>query len=229
VLIEARHAVAFDIAGRYAYVATQPDGITDPSELLVFTLSDPGKPALVGGQSLPASVSDLTYSQGHVFTVSAGGLSVVEVTDPARPMQIASLPVGGQYWHIAAESENAYLLEPNGTLHVVDVSRPDRPAQVGWLDKAREDDIRPNNAMDLIVSRGVAYVLHHQWLQAIDVRDSARPAELTWTSVPGGGLMDMALELWAVEVVSQSGGLHIYRLRRPPLPYAIWLPFAARE
>jgi hypothetical protein len=224
VLEEAHRAVAIDTAAGYAYIATQPTGVTSPSELVIVDARDPALPRLAGRAELPAYVSDLAYSRGFVYTVGGGGMTVTEVVDRANPAQVGTLGLGGPYWHIDVEGDYAYLVEANGAFHAVDVSVPEAPIPVGWLDKARDDSIRPNSAQDLVVGGDVAYVAHTQWIQAIDVGHPSAPFEMTWRPVPGGTVMDIAYDHARLYALNQGSGLNVYYLHRKPPDNRLWLP-----
>jgi hypothetical protein len=80
----------------------------------------------------------------------------------------------------AASYTTACLVEPNGTLQVIDAADPGYPIEVGTPDRAHEDDVRPNAARGMRAARCTVYVMHRTWLQAVDVSDPRSPGDLGW-------------------------------------------------
>jgi hypothetical protein len=107
------------------------------SQLLIVDVSDPGAPHRVGSfePSAPLSpVIDVVASAGHLYLVAwQQGISIVDVTDPERPAEVAMIDIPG--------TETAYV--SGGVLYVAagtnglaafDVTDPSRPARVATHD-----------------------------------------------------------------------------------------------
>ncbi len=139
-------AVGVYASGSYAYVADLKEGIH--SRLRIIDASDPAHPQEVGYAGLfgvygPWGNLGGVYVSGHNAYVAGafmnfsgklyGGLDVVDVADPAHPVDrggyiTTELP----YPHaVAAAGQYAFVTENSGGLRAVDVSDPQTPVEVG--------------------------------------------------------------------------------------------------
>ncbi|MFN2115705.1 MAG: LVIVD repeat-containing protein [Anaerolineae bacterium] len=201
------HAIALNGGIAYIGATTWQDDATH--QVVVVDVGDPLAPRMVGRVRVGGEVSGLAYSDGVVYAATSAGLAVVRVEPPGSPAVVGSLAVGGAYSRLAASGFTVYVVEVNGTLHVIDASDPEHPQQVGWMDKAREDDVRPNSAQAIQVTGTTVYVMHLQWLQAVDVSDPRAPREAGWILAydlgTEGGLIAMALKPARVGGASHVG------------------------
>jgi hypothetical protein len=172
--VELGAASAVDVEGDWAYLVKSSGG----GLFAVADVSDPTQPVIV--QSLPLSKGlDVLYPQGlalvadeQVFDI--GGLRIFDVTDPASPAEIAHYDTCPSAGGVAANGTLAAVACHDGSLHVVDVTVPTLPVQLGvWSDPER-----------FLTGHRVAFDGHRVWfahsdgVDLVDVSDPAAPRRL---------------------------------------------------
>ena len=145
-------------------------------------------------------VGDLAYVVDYY-----SGLRVIDVSDPASPVELGALDtLGSVARDVAVVGDLAYLAigdYPNG-LRVIDVSNPTVPVEIGAL-------VTSGQANDVKVVGDLAYLAgDFPSLRVIDVSNPTAPVEVGALNTPG--------DAWDVEVVGDlvyvaaaSSGLHI--------------------
>lgn len=172
--VELGAASAVDVEGDWAYLVKSSGG----GLFAVADVSDPTQPVIV--QSLPLSKGlDVLYHQGlalvadeQVFDI--GGLRIFDVTDPASPAEIAHYDTCPSAGGVAANGTLAAVACHDGSLHVVDLTVPTLPVQLGvWSDPER-----------FLTGHRVAFDGHRVWfahsdgVDLVDVSDPAAPRRL---------------------------------------------------
>jgi hypothetical protein len=113
--------VDIEVADDLAYVAYD-DGVLE-----ILDVSDAMHPVTLSArQVLPDECTDIDVSGGYVFiaTGCAGGLRVVDVSDPTAPISAGGYDASGLAEHLALADGRAYLLSREGDLWIADVSNP---------------------------------------------------------------------------------------------------------
>jgi hypothetical protein len=130
---------------------------------------------------------------------------------------------------VAALGNAAFVVQGDGVVHTFDVSTPAAPVATGWLDKARDDTVRPNQVIAVDVMPNTLIVVHSTWLQAIDVTDPARPLERAWLTAADlgvtSGFTDVAVSGERLFLTTQGDGLVIVSLNRRD-QMSIFLPWS---
>lgn len=113
----------------------------------IVDISNPADPQLLGvfyGQQLHS----LSASEGYLYLLSvADGLLIVDVSDPASPVEVGQLPASG--WDLAVFEEYVYL-DGSWDIITVDVSDPTNPIE---LDSHLPEGAAPLGVVrDLVVS-----------------------------------------------------------------------------
>ena len=133
------------IAGYYAY-------ITADIGVVVINIDEPLKPRVEALIPIEATRSTALQFR-YLFVVSADGLRVVDVTDPAQPRVIESsrLPLADAHRVYIARTY-AYVAAGSRGIAIVDVENPEQPQMVemfdadGAIDDARDIVIGTTNA-----------------------------------------------------------------------------------
>lgn len=125
------------VSGQYAYLSVGESG------LWVIDIGNPAQPRRVGQISVsqPSSLNfflDVAVSGRFVFAAEfgnalfGGGMNVVDVSDPTRPVRVATVPFDNLD-SLAVADGLAYLAGPGepGDLAVFDVTNPAAPKRVG--------------------------------------------------------------------------------------------------
>jgi hypothetical protein len=109
---------------------------------------------------------------GSIAYVGEGPLvTVLNISDPARPVRIANVLLSGLVTDIAVASASVYATSTDGALSIIDVADAQRPVLRSTLPLA---DFA---ARDVEVRNGRAYVLS-DGMQVVDVRNPASPTVL---------------------------------------------------
>ncbi|HEU4326871.1 MAG TPA: hypothetical protein VFS21_27270 [Roseiflexaceae bacterium] len=179
------HPHEIQIAGNRAYIL----GWNGTGEaLFVFDLSLPAQPALKGTVLFEKALTDLAIAGSSVVVTDYEGVTVVDVSDPARPVKGTRLALGMLVWALTVEGQRAYILSgdaydglDNG-LAVVDIQSPAALTLVGRISI-------PGQRVAVPVAGGLAYVGNNSGrpvgLRVLDVRDPARPATRSVTPLIG--------------------------------------------
>jgi hypothetical protein len=86
-------------------------------------------------------------------TTHPSGLRILDVTDPAAPVEVGRLALPGNAQGIALGLHHAYIAAGAAGLRIVNISEPRRPAEVAASIKHN-----PEDAYDVVVSEDYAYV-----------------------------------------------------------------------
>ena len=192
---DAYEAVDVAISGDYAYVAT------GDNKLLVLGISNPANPIEVrevsfyGKESLYAT--DVVVSDGYAYVAveeccpaSTFGLRVLDISDPANPVEVGAYHSSGYKFDAAVSGDYAYItvgyVRPaeGGNLLVLDISDPTNPIEVGAYDAQ-------GYAHGVAVSGGHAYVAIWDFafasgaLRVVDISDPTSPIEVGTYGTPG--------------------------------------------
>jgi hypothetical protein len=165
-------------------------------------------------------VGDLAYVADGL-----GGLRILDVSNPAIPVELGALYTPGEALDVAVVGDLAYVADGLGGLRILDVSTPAFPAELGALDT-------PGYAFDVEVVGDLAYVADgRSGLRILDVSNPAFPVEL--------GALDTPDVAWGVAVVGDLAyvadgysGLRIVDVSNPAFPVepgALDTPGRARD
>lgn len=150
--------------------------------MAVVDVSNKLTPRLLSEIALPSALYHIFATPGRVYAAAGfGGLQIVDVADPAHPRITAAyvLPgsnqvardvwVEGKLAYVARASGES-LLGNQGGIHILDVSDPAKPTEVGAFDAGASTG-------NLTVAGGTAYLATSAGLIIVDVRDPAKPVK----------------------------------------------------
>jgi len=213
---------AVAVQGNYAYIGVGP-------RLLVLDISNPDHPAVVGQTGvLPGVVQGVAVAGSYAYIVAGGsaalsehpsagvavagsyayvaakyaGLYVINVSDPANPIQVGDCTTG------------------DGDVAIVNISDPASPYEAGHYDT-------PGDAYDVAVSGSYAYVADYDGgLRVISVADPANPYEVGHYEYDSSS----GTQAWGVYVVDDYayiaeawGGLRVISVADPSHPILVSL------
>jgi hypothetical protein len=122
-------AIKAAISGSYAYVADGEAGVS------VVEITDPSNPRFIEEVDTAENAEDVAVSGSYAYVldahdpVTAGGLSVFSIEDPAHPALVST--VGTQpAWDITIRGSYAYIASQVG-MQIIDISDPATPRIVG--------------------------------------------------------------------------------------------------
>jgi len=162
----------------------------------------------------PASNLELVGHLGRVAqTVAVQGdyaflglsidLVVLDISQPARPTVVASLPFADRLYGFAIQGDLLYIANGSAGLVVVDISDPYTPQILGAM-------ATTGIAWNVAISGTYAYIAAADaGLQIIDVSDPATPLPVGVYNTPGralgvdiaGGYVYVADELWSLRIL----------------------------
>ncbi len=188
------------------------DGAEPGLELVEVRAS--GQPSRAGFLPMPAALVDQVYCAGnYVYAAQAGGLAVIDISQPDKPRQIGFFASKNAIQAAAFAGSQAYLLDADQKLHVLDLSAPAAPSATGTLDVGA--------AHDLAVAGGYVFASAKRELLIVDVSDPARPRLANQVAWGFSGTFDLAVEqlyLWAHDYYGQ---IFVYDITQPGEPVRI--------
>jgi photosystem II stability/assembly factor-like uncharacterized protein len=136
------------VSGRYAYVACNAQG------LRVVDISDPRNPHIVGSRVFSEAAYNVAVWENHAYVLNTTGdiLWVVDVADPANPVEETTRPVYYCFGDIGFSGH--YMFVPNTFfgLKVFDIANPGNPIEIAI-------DRRLGSACEVIVRENLIYVV----------------------------------------------------------------------
>ena len=111
--VNAPIAMCIEVVGKYAYVGDQTNG------LRIFDISNPAAPVEVGSLPDIRMVEDLVVIGDKVFTASYAYVSVVDVSNPAKPVLEDMYTSSGLSWGIDAVGNTIYITDFDGGLAIL--------------------------------------------------------------------------------------------------------------
>jgi hypothetical protein len=177
------------------------------SALVVADVSIPDQPQILGSVGLGGKVSEIAVC-GHLAAVLLAdrGVSVVDVADPAAPVEVAFLPAGAEspFKGVALSDGRLCLLGSEGTLYVLDLSVPSEPIWEGTWQS-------PGSCLNVTMAGSLAYVavddLHAPGLYVLDLAEPAAPLEVGFApfGVGSGSEVAAARTACSIEGLTVSG------------------------
>ncbi|MCP4345483.1 MAG: DUF1416 domain-containing protein [Desulfobacterales bacterium] len=146
-----------------------------------------------------------------------GGLQVIDVGNPARPVKIGGADTPGYASDVAVRGNTAYVADGEGGLQVIDVSNPATPVKTGIAGT-------PSYARSVAVVGDTAYVAcgnYYEWygLQVIDVSNPASPLMIGAVETLGYAY-DIAV-IGDTAYVADRKGLQVIDVSNPANPVKI--------
>ena len=118
--------------------------------------------------------ADVVVSDGLAYVVDGpflgrlSGLRVIDVNDPASPIEVGSMVTQGYALGVAYDGGYVYVADHIEGLAVIDVRDPSSPTQVA-------SHLTVDSALGVDVSDGYAYIADFNRMIVFDVRDPATP------------------------------------------------------
>jgi hypothetical protein len=112
------------ISGKYAYVA--PGHWS--AGLMVLNISNPTNPTVVGRHSFQGFVEKILVSDGRMYLLTSEGLHILDSTTMS---EIGFYAAAERPSSVAVQGKYAYVASRYGSLHVVDISNPVNPTEIG--------------------------------------------------------------------------------------------------
>jgi hypothetical protein len=175
------------------------DSVTDSNTTLIGRWAN--------GPCLAVDVS------GNIAYFGNGGyLEVVDISDPANPIELGKVLSTSVVYGVAVSGSYAYVANGAGGLRIIDVSTPSGPVEVGFFDTG-------DDASGVAVSGSYAYVADYDDLRIIDVSTPSSPVEVGFYDT-GGYARGVAVSGNYVYVADETG-LCIIDVSTPSSPVEV--------
>lgn len=179
------YAQAIEFSGEIACVAEGVGG------LRLLSVSNAAAPMLLG--TLPTTnARDVVTSGSIAFIADGSSLKVADVSDPAHPTLLSSLPLP-QGSNRLSLAEGLVLVATGNGLHIIDAANPAQPVEVGFLQSWWGFNV-------VRAADRFAYVADATWkLRVVDFSDPSNPFVLSDIDLPTQ-INDLAIDgstLWA--------------------------------
>ncbi len=194
-----------ELNGNYLYVAQINSA--QSSVIRIYDISDPSNPNEINDIVLPSIVEDLTYYSGYLYVSNyTNGLLIYDVSDPSNPVETFSINYPDVF-DVEIYNGYAYVcaldnISNNGGLHILNVSNPAQPVEVGYYSATGFYAIKVKVAGDY------AYVADGDELHLVYVQDKSNPVLLEDYALPG-----FAHDLYAKDslifIADEDAGLQI--------------------
>ena len=198
--------VAYDVyvQGDYAYVANN-EGV------VVIDIKDHQHPKQISLLDLGEAAFGVYVQDDRLYAGGGGeGFFIADVSDPALPVMLGSLPTGVAEGMQVADGM-AYVSTHAGDLLVVDVHDPTSPALVGRYAGG-------SMGRDAAYYEGVVYLAApDQGLLVLDVSDPSAPALLHTVSHTEGAI-DIHIVEWTLFLACHGNGVRILDITDPRKP-----------
>jgi hypothetical protein len=184
-----------------------------------------GGPFLAGAYPLPEGSRSVEAGAHRVslafysHTSKAGGMQILDVDDPARPVRVGGFETGDSGIGIASRDGIGYIAFLNpytflGGLHIVDLDHPGGAVRLGTFYTFTDPQAMALDAGHAFVADGA------NGLRIIDVTDPAAPFETAaWPSQ--GIAHDVTVRSGRAFVADGAGGLQLLDVRDPFGPRSI--------
>lgn len=182
--------------------------MTDSSGSYALSSILPGEYTVYSGASGYAEMQrNLTLHEGEAAVCS------FVLADQAGLTTVGRLNTGDSLCGIALQANMAYLTDPGSGLHMVDISEPTHPVEVGFYPAL--------DAFGVAVSGHFAYLVC-QWsgIRIIDISDPANPA-LSGACATDDAALSVAVSQTHMYVAACWGGLQIYDVSDPANPVEV--------
>ncbi|MFZ1465988.1 MAG: hypothetical protein WAV60_18235, partial [Anaerolineae bacterium] len=186
------------------------------------TLGEAGEVALA---MLPGQETPLAF-----VACGSRGLQVISGADPTAPMRVGWFNLPGRAYGVSLASQSvceagsctpqvlAYVADHDGSMHIVNVSQPDQPAQMAAYDST-------GMAWNVTLDEQIAYVAAGpKGMRIVDVQDPGQPWELSFFQPYDTFIRDVAIAgRYAYAADRMHGRLYSLDMSDPVHPAEIGL------
>jgi|ERR1035437_1283093 hypothetical protein len=210
------------VGAQYAYLANYNDG------LLIYDVSNPAKPNLIGHVNDGGTALYPTVSGNYVFLANDyDGLRIYDVSNPASPTNIARIKDGGYPWGVVIAGKFAYIADNFDGFQIDDISDPKHPVSIGHINNnpPREafnghNNDHPHDPKNDGSAYGIAVVGNRAYLanfgDGLRIYDISNPTNLINIAHSvtnyGGFARRIAVSGDYAYVANSNDGLRIYKI-----------------
>jgi len=201
------------VSGDYAFLGNNTEG------LQIIDISNPSLPSLAS-TFLPQETAAFEYTQvidTIAYAASQSGLYILNVSDPAAPVQLGYSPAENGAWSVNVVDTIAYLPKMYDGIRMVNVADPTNPIELGYFQT-------PDGAKWVEVVDTIAYVAEgYAGIQILDISDLTAPDSIGMFEVDyadasniQGDSMVVASSSWGLKLVDISDCPNLVLLNENP-------------
>ncbi|OGH92509.1 MAG: hypothetical protein A2534_05225, partial [Candidatus Magasanikbacteria bacterium RIFOXYD2_FULL_39_9] len=198
-------------------------GTTTPTQRLsvvgsISNVMDPSTViSIMATTSMTGGIYDVFVSGRYAYVVNdtAGTISVVDVSNPAAPIEISTGFVGNNPRSVYVSGRYAYVTNfGDNTMSIVDISDPSTPTQVSAIDGGG------TSIQDVVVSGRYAYIANSGSLNVsiIDISNPLFPKLVTTTSAGGDPYNIFVSDRYVYTVNNGSNSISVIDVSNPSVP-----------
>lgn len=227
----------FEVEGSYESVVGRGDlfflAARDPDpeqpDIRIFRVTGGNGVREIGTYFTVGATLGMALKGDYLFLANGdGGLEVVDVGNPARPVQVAELPLDGYTHRVRLGGRFAYLASGFGGLYIVDVADPGRPQLIGTYrafaiprerPQAQEepDGLFPGSG-DAPPVAATPYPQDYYEADDLPAYEGPEPDTPPQEFADREGLIDLAVGKGRVYLAYASAGLQVVDVRNPGRP-----------
>ena len=177
--------------------------------LAIFDMSDPSDPVELS-RYLEVNPNDFVVRDGYAYTINPSNFDIVDLTDPATPVGVATASLGGQV--LALTGDLAVLGGSSDGIRVVDIGNLSAPAEVAL--------INVDFTVSAIAATGPAFYVPEEdvGLHVFDVSAPAAPVETSLIPLPGLNNDNVEVDGGLLVVSEYGTGVRIFDVSNPLQP-----------
>ena len=164
------------------------------------------------GQILGAGGREVVVSGNYAYVVDGtSGLRIIEITNPAAPVQVGLYNTPGIAYGVAVRDSLAYVADDYTGLRIINISNPAAPVQIGFYDDAFASH-------GVVVSGHYAYVASYiGGLRILNISNPLAPSFVGARDTPDWA-QRLALQDNYAYVGDGNSGLRIINVANPAAP-----------
>jgi hypothetical protein len=170
----------------------------------------------LGSCWLPGRAAKVAVAGNYAYVADEGaGLRVVDISNPAVPVEVGSCLTLGSAWDVEVSGNYAYVADNTWGLRVVDIACPSFPVVVGSCHSLE-------GARGVAVSGNYAYVVdgYSCGMRVVDITNPAAPFEVGFYAT-GGGAWGIGVAGSYAYVARGSNALRIVNIANPLNPVEV--------
>ncbi len=203
-----------EAVGSYALVAAGAAGV------YVVDVSNLTSPQVVANVPTQGNANDVRASGTMAYVADGNALLTVDISDPTHPAVLASVAFAGNAVRLAVGKGLVYVADMAFGLHVVDVSSPSLPHEVGSI--ALPGEPRAVSLGGPAPGSYAVVACGDQGLSVVDVSNPAAPflvgSTATAAALAGSVTARDHYAYVSAGVPGVYGGLHVVELADPTAP-----------
>jgi len=215
-------AICVTVSGSHAYISDLNGAPSGSRKFSVIDISNPSLPVVVGSTS-STDPREIAISGNYAYVADPNGLQVINVSNPALPQTVTTVPIpefpcgwvalSGTHLYVTGEK---YSSPTAGGLRILDIANPASPVIVGGITSSTD------HWRDITVAGNYAYVSGSFGLVTVDVSTPASPQVVAGVSSPASWLVTLSGSfLYLKTYPGVPASLQVFDLRNPSAPAPI--------